>query len=161
VISRHLWIAAAWLVAAAGLAAMGWAGTAPIGDRPAPPSGVGTIVRRGAERWYPGDSLVTTTSARNAFRADRRPAAVAYDPQRVGVIQANAASKPLLLLVGLVAGTMPTAVIEGFPGVEGSRVVRAGDEVSGLRVLRIEAERVVITGMDTTWVLRVREPWRP
>ena len=52
-------------------------------------------------------------------------------------------------------------MVEGIPGVEGSRVLRVGDVVSGLKVKRIEADRVVIVGMDTTWVLKVREPWKP
>jgi hypothetical protein len=63
-------------------------------------------------------------------------------------------------LLGLVTGAEATAVIEGFPGVEGARVVRVGDVVAGLRVKQIASDRVVIVGMDTTWVLKVREPWR-
>lgn len=96
------------------------------------------------------------------FRVDRRPARVAYDPSRGSAPpQASAAvPKPGLALVGLVMGRQPSAVIEGFPGVEGSRVVRTGDMVSGLRVARILADRVIVVGMDTTWVLKVREPWR-
>jgi hypothetical protein len=57
-------------------------------------------------------------------------------------------------------GMSPSAVIEGFPGVEGSRVVRVGDAVAGLRVKTISNGRVVIAGTDTTWVLKVREPWK-
>ena len=57
-------------------------------------------------------------------------------------------------------GASPSAIVEGFPGVEGSRVVRAGDVVGGLQVKNISNGRIVITGMDTTWVLKVREPWQ-
>jgi hypothetical protein len=71
-----------------------------------------------------------------------------------------AAPKPVLALVGLVHGADPTAVVEGFPGVEGGRVVRAGDWVGELRVVGIAADRVRIVGMDTVWVLKVREPWQ-
>jgi hypothetical protein len=99
--------------------------------------------------------------SRDAFRSARRPASVAYDPQRTGApVEVAQAPKPALALVGLVGGADATAVIEGFPGIEGSRVVRVGDVVSGLRVKQIVTDRVVIVGMDTTWVLRVREPWR-
>jgi hypothetical protein len=73
---------------------------------------------------------------------------------------APAPPKPVLSLVGLVSGIEPAAVVEGLPGVEGSRVVRVGDVFAGLRIKQIDSDRVVIVGMDTTWVLRVREPWK-
>jgi hypothetical protein len=72
----------------------------------------------------------------------------------------EAPPKPTLVLVGIVAGLDPTAVIEGFPGIEGSRVVRVGDVVAALRVRSIGPIGVRITGMDTVWTLTVREPWR-
>jgi hypothetical protein len=120
--------------------------------RPPPPSA--------ALRTYPADSLARLTVSRDVFRSTRRPSSIAYDPQRaVAPVENNQVPKPVLALVGIVVGSEPTAVIEGIPGVEGSRVVRAGDVVSGLRVARIAADRVVIVGMDTTWTLKVREPW--
>jgi hypothetical protein len=63
-------------------------------------------------------------------------------------------------LVGIVAGPEPTAVIDGFPGIDGSRVVRIGDVVATLRIRSIGLTGVRITGMDTVWTLTVREPWR-
>jgi hypothetical protein len=68
--------------------------------------------------------------------------------------------KPSLILVGLISGEDATAVLEGLPGIEGSRVLRLGDVVSGLRITRIAENHVVVVGMDTVWVLTVREPWR-
>jgi heme/copper-type cytochrome/quinol oxidase subunit 2 len=38
--------------------------------------------------------------------------------------------------------------------------VRAGDVIGPLAVEKVGSGRVVITGMDTTWVLQVREPWK-
>lgn len=110
---------------------------------------------------YAADSLVRAIVTRDVFRAARRPATVAYDPTRGVVPEAPAPPKPALTLVGLVAGEPPSAVIEGFAGVEGSRVVRPGDVVAGLRVTSIKRDAVTIVGLDTTWVLRVREPWKP
>jgi hypothetical protein len=55
---------------------------------------------------------------------------------------------------------MPLAVVEGLPGVDGSRVMRIGDQVAGLKLRQIGHNRAVIVGMDTTWVLEVREPWK-
>jgi hypothetical protein len=100
--------------------------------------------------------------SRDVFRSARRAAAIGYDPQRAAVpAEGNQVPKAALTLVGLVAGAEPTAIIEGFPGVEGSRVVRPGDQVSGIKVLAIMRDRVRLAGMDTVWVLQVREPWKP
>ena len=104
---------------------------------------------------------VAAIVSRDPFRIGRRPTLPAYDPQRVGEQLATPSPKPALILVGVMNGIEPSAVIEGLPGVEGSRVVRVGDVVAGLKVHRIADGRVVIAGMDTTWVLGVREPWKP
>jgi hypothetical protein len=107
------------------------------------------------------DSLGAAAVARNPFRITRQPAPVAYDPFRPDQQYApSAPPKPMLALVGIVAGESPTAVIEGFPGIEGSRVVRVGDVIGGLKVEGITGHQVRVVGMDTTWVLRVREPWK-
>ena len=114
-------------------------------------------------RAYPADSLGRVLVGRDLFRLGRRAAVVAYDPTRgPGGVEtvANAQPKPSLLLIGLVGGHEPTAVIEGFPGADAARVVRVGDVVAGLRVQSIGRAQVRIVGMDTTWVLKVREPWR-
>lgn len=103
---------------------------------------------------------VAAVVARDPFRIGRRPALVAYDPARLVDQDAAPAPKPVLTLVGLLSGADPSAVVEGFPGVEGSRVVRVGDVVAGLRTKTIDHDKVVIVGTDTTWVLRVREPWK-
>jgi len=84
----------------------------------------------------------------------------AYDPLRLAAQLAPPPPRPVLSLVGVVIGAVPSVVIEGLPGVEGSRVLRVGDVVAGLRVKQISNGRVVIAGMDTTWVLEVREPWK-
>jgi hypothetical protein len=115
-----------------------------------------------SSRPYAADSLARLATSRDVFRSVRRAAAVAYDPQRAAApVEVNQPPKPTLALLGLVAGSEATAVIEGFPGIEGARVVRVGDVVSGLRVKQIASDRVLIAGMDTTWMLRVREPWKP
>jgi hypothetical protein len=51
-----------------------------------------------------------------------------------------------------------TAIVQGFPGTEGVRVVRVGEVVGGLTVRAITRNEVRIAGMDTTWILRVRTP---
>ncbi len=151
----------AWSVAVSGVGAVLWAAVGPVITVQASSAPRLSTPSQAVPRLYPTDSLGRVTVARDLFRSTRRPAALAYDPQRAAA-PADVAQppKPALVLVGLVAGGEATAVIEGIPGIEGSRVMRVGDIVSGLRLERIEADRVVIVGMDTTWVLKVREPWR-
>jgi hypothetical protein len=103
---------------------------------------------------------IATIVSRDPFRIGRRPLLPAYDPLRLAEQLAPSPPKPTLSLVGVLNGIEPSAVIEGLPGVEGSRVVRVGDIVAGLTVKKITNGRVVIAGMDTTWVLEVREPWK-
>ena len=108
------------------------------------------------------DSLRAATVSRDPFRLTRRPAAVIYDPLRLAEQTAPPSPKPVLQLVGIVweGGRDPTALVEGFAGAEGPRVVRVGDVVGGVRVRAIAKEGVRLAGMDTMWVLKVREPWQ-
>ena len=103
---------------------------------------------------------VAAITARDPFRVGRRPALPAYDPLRLAEQLAPPPPRPALLLVGIVDGVNPSAVIEGFPGVDGARVVRVGDVIAGLTIKQVRQGQVVISGMDTTWVLEVREPWK-
>lgn len=100
--------------------------------------------------------------ARDPFRITRRPSSVAYDRTPLVPLPPSALPKPPLVLVGLVwdQGRDPTALVEGFPGVDGARPVRIGERIARWRVNAITSDRVVVSGPDTTWTLRVREPWR-
>ncbi|HWZ28401.1 MAG TPA: hypothetical protein VNX15_07560 [Gemmatimonadales bacterium] len=109
---------------------------------------------------YPADSLRRGAVARDVFRADRRPAAVAYDPSRGAAPLPDGPPKPQLTLTGVVWGEVPEAVIEGLPTASGPRVVRVGDVVGSVTVKRIEQTWVMVVGFDTTWTLTVREPWK-
>ncbi len=108
------------------------------------------------------DSLVGALVERDPFRVTRRPAAVLYDPVRSSQPPIPASARPALALVGIVwdSGKDPTALVEGIPGADGPRPVRQGETIAGLRVKTIKQDRVLITGLDTTWTLMVREPWR-
>jgi hypothetical protein len=108
------------------------------------------------------DSLAAALVARDPFRVTRRPSNVVYDPVRLAQPATPPAPKPALVLVGIVwdSGRDPTALVEGLPGADGPRPVRGGETIAGLRVKTIKPDRVVITGLDTTWTLTVREPWR-
>lgn len=109
---------------------------------------------------YPADSLARAVVARDLFRVDRRPAGVPYDALRGAVPLPDGPPKPQLTLTGVVWGDIPEAVIEGLPTTDGPRVVRLGDLVGGLAIRHVGRGSVVVVGMDTTWTLAVKEPWK-
>ena len=159
---NRIWRAGAWVVAIAGLVAGVAAALVPMGSTgPEIPRPRRHLPVPASREPYPADSFARVAVGRNLFRTTRRPPPTAYDAQAL-VAAANAppTPKPVLALVGIVAGHEPTAVIEGFPGTDGPRVVREGERVAGLRVTRIGRTEVRIAGLDTVWVLHVREPWR-
>ena len=108
------------------------------------------------------DSLAAVVVAYDPFRIGRRPASVAYDPVPVALPATPPPPRPTLVLVGIVwdGGRDPAALVEGLPGSDGPRSVHRGDTIGGLRVTRIVANHVIISGPDTTWTLTVREPWK-
>jgi hypothetical protein len=108
------------------------------------------------------DSIVRHLVVRTPFRAARAPSGAAYDPDHQQARQdaPPVAPKPVLTLSGVVWGSEPLAVVDGFPGVEGSKVVRQGEVVGKVKVKRIERERVYLTGLDTAWILPVRAAWQ-
>ena len=126
-----------------------------------PPASAEAVVSTAVSPLEP-DSLVHLIVARDPFRVTRQPSHVVYDPVRLAQPATPPAPKPALALVGIVwdSGRDPTALVEGLPGADGPRPVRSGEMIAGLRVRTIKPDRVVITGLDTTWTLTVREPWR-
>jgi hypothetical protein len=128
-----------------------------IPERAAPPAQIAAPLLQA----HP-DSLVAAVVGRDPFRVIRRPSNVVYDPGRLAQPATPLSPKPTLVLLGLVwdNGSDPTALVEGLPSVDGPRPVRQGENIAGLRVKSIKPDRVVITGLDTTWTLTVREPWR-
>jgi hypothetical protein len=158
------WAYGAWLVLASGLGAVAWAARTPMSDpslQIAPPNSRARPAV--VAPVYPTDSLGATAVMHDVFRSERRPAAALYDPFRAAAgppPQPGPAPKPALLLEGIVWGAVPEAVLEGIPGADGPRVLRVGEALGGLRVQRIDMRVVVIAGLDTTWTLTLRYPWR-
>jgi hypothetical protein len=149
------------------LAGTGAALWAAIGSLAASPPRRGSSAASAAARsgsTADADSLLADAFRRPMFRPNRRPAAVRFDP--AGAPDGAPAdapppvARPQLSISGIVWGPEPAAIVEGLPGAEGSMVLRRGERSAGVRLARIERDRVVLTGMDTTWTLRVREPWR-
>lgn len=155
--------AGAWLLLASGFGAATWSARVPVVSEDAAPEVRPNAPRAHAVTVYAADSLAAVAATRDLFRSDRRPASVAYDPDQAArslTVSAIAPPKPTLSLDGIVWGSVPEAIVEGLPGVEGARVLRSGDVVAGIRLQRIEPSEVVLIGMDTVWTLTVRVPWR-
>jgi hypothetical protein len=152
-----------WALGASAPLALAWWSTRPLAvertvlvTRPAG-AGTGGLPDRSVT-----DSLLKVALAQAPFRATRRPASRAYDPEAPAAASpspATAPPKPTLVLTGLVLGSEPAAIIEGIPGREGSAVIREGAQEGGIRVRRIRAGDVVLVGLDTSWTLKVRNPW--
>ncbi|MGH7532707.1 MAG: hypothetical protein ACREL4_05390 [Gemmatimonadales bacterium] len=106
------------------------------------------------------DSLLHRIVAVAPFRLARHPAEASYQIGQPGVqSDAPPSTKPALVLSGIITGHHPAALLDGVPGHDGSVLLQFGDTVAGLRLRRVDAASVVITGMDTTWTLTVRQAW--
>lgn len=107
------------------------------------------------------DSLTRLVVQGAVFRERRMRAQVAFDPsQPAGAQPAPAPAgppRPAIQLVGIAWGSKPIALVDGLPGMDGSRAMQRGDTAGGLRLRRISPREVVMTGYDTTWTLRLRE----
>jgi len=96
----------------------------------------------------------------DAFRLDRKPAAVPY--VLAGDSSASVAPlpppvpKPMLTLVGIVGGPPWAALINGIPGHDGTVLVHPRDTVGGLRIRDVSAAAALITGLDTVWHLSTK-----
>lgn len=156
----------AWLAAAVGAGAAGWAVAAPIGPRsvehgPGLPRHEAAATNRSLAV-TPPRALGARVVRGNLFRLGRRPAVRLFDPAGAAddAQTVEPPPRPALTLVGLVEGREDVALIEGLPGIIGARALRVGEGAGGLVVQHIGGGRVVVVGSDTTWVLRVREAWR-
>ncbi len=116
-----------------------------------PPIGAWTALRVRA------DSVAGAIIRRNPFRIHRTAAVIRFDPTPGPVPdQPPPPPRPPLVLTGVVLGADPAALIEGLPGADGSRLLRAGDRHGDYQLRAIGADSVVITAADTTFVLRAR-----
>jgi hypothetical protein len=104
------------------------------------------------------DSLSRSIASRDPFRADRRPSPVSFDPTQPdgGPARPAAAPRPTFVVTGILLGNSPSALIEGFPGMAGTRLINVGERIGDYRLREVTADHAVITGKDTTWVIRVR-----
>ena len=105
--------------------------------------------------------LIVLARRTTPFRLGRKPSSERYGAPPVSVAPLPPpAPKPQLVLSGILWGREPAAIVEGVPGQEAPVVFRQGESIGPFRLIRIEAGKAVIQGMDTTWTLTVREPWK-
>lgn len=109
------------------------------------------------------DSLTVLTTlivGHDAFRLDRKPAAVSYRAARDSAILAPPVAppppKPVLTLVGVVGGPPWAALVNGIPAHDGTTLVRVRDTLGGLRIGGVSRDGVTITGLDTVWHLTTK-----
>jgi hypothetical protein len=132
-----------------------WAGTEQSAGRGGP-------LRRDTVPAAVGRPDLGAIGLRNLFRAARSPTSMHYSevPVRPAPTQVpQRPPKPTIALAGIVGGPIAAVVLEGLPGLEGARVLTAGDSAAGIRVLRITRSLVTLRGFDTVWNLGVRQPW--
>ena len=157
-----LWSVGVWALGVGGVVAVVAAAVGPLGEGGLRSSVVGSrLTVEPPPTAYPAESLASVVVARDPFRATRRSAEVAYDAARLEPIAAQPTPpKPALVLSGIVwsSGREAAAVIAGLPGVDGPRVLRVGEQAVGITVRAISTTEVRLVGLDTTWVLHVRQP---
>lgn len=134
----------------------------PIVPMPAESTDPSGSVNAPATRWN-ADSVQAIATARNPFRSARAPAAVQFDPAAGLVTGAPPAPQPprhAPSLSGIMMGAEPAVLLDGIPGVEGGRLLRAGERAGPFLVRAISHDRVVVQGPDTVWTLRLRSTFQ-
>jgi len=154
---------ALWPLAVAGAAAVARAALVPIGAALPRTTRAARVAAQAGPQAYPADSLAAVVQAGDVFRLGHRPAPVRYDPAPQSVPAPSptpTAARPALLLAGVLLGGEPAAVIEGLPGTDGARVLHVGQVVAHYLLREVSADRAVIVGPDTVWVLTLRRQFR-
>lgn len=137
------------------------AGALRLGPPPAPAGAVGPdapVAPRDSAA-EPADSTVRAAVASAPFRADRTPPEARYRPpseQRTGGGRTDPALDRLRLVGTATRGDGGLAAFE-LDGRE-VRVAEPGEDVEGLRLLRVAPGGATLRGDDTTVVLRVERP---
>lgn len=103
--------------------------------------------------------MVLAVVANDPFRIARRPSDRPYGSPTPPAEATQATVVPSLRLAGVV-GPPWRAMIEGFPGRDGSVVLAVGDTIHAVRVRQIRMDAVLLSSADTTWLLPIKRGWR-
>jgi hypothetical protein len=120
-------------------------------------------VRR-ATAAIPTESLevyLETIAGNDPFRLSNRPADVRFD-SRGDVVAvapvAAVASRPQLVVKGIVGGPPWQAIVDGLPGQPPGTIVAPGTKFDQLVVRTVSRDSVIVQGPDTTWKLTLNRP---
>lgn len=103
------------------------------------------------------DSLARAIAHRNPFRSDRRSSRIAFDPAVVRGAAAAPVATPDPNLIGVVGGGSSfAAVLRGFPGLEGARVLGPGERAGAYTVRAVYDDSAIVAGPDSLLRLRLR-----
>ena len=110
---------------------------------------------------------ITATVVAGPFRADRTAPPRRYRPgqpndgERTPPEVTPPTRIPGYRLLGIAtAGGIKLAVIDGAATMTGSRVYHVRDSLDAYRLIEIGGDSVVVSGEDTTFVLRILRPWK-
>lgn len=101
------------------------------------------------------DSAAAHVIAHDAFRLDRKPAAVAFSTAPVGITAppVPAAAAIRIELQGTIGGPPWRGIISGVPGHDGTVVVSAGDTLGGVSIRRVKRDSITVRVKDSTWTV--------
>lgn len=150
-----------WVLILAGLGAVA---TGLRLTRPQRPAAAKTaVLHRRTVSFVASDSgaLLRLGTRRSLFRAHQRPPNIRFGsiPPAVALSSTPPIPKPALRLTGVLLGDSAVALVEGLPGFDQAVAWGEGQSQGEFRLVLVARNRVTITGMDTTWLLTVREPW--
>lgn len=94
------------------------------------------------------------------FRRDRKFTDARYGmvaTSQAPMVMVSREARPQLVLRGVIGGSTPTALVDGLPGIEGTRGMRVGERIGDLELTGVGRHEARIRGSDTTWVLVMRE----
>jgi hypothetical protein len=148
-----------------GLSAVPWLVQTPAASSP-PRSVDGAVASVSSAR--PAAAALTASAQRiastNPFRLSRQPAVVRLGetvPSEVAMMPAEPPPppRPQLVLAGITGGPPWEALVEGIPGHTGAALLREGEEIAGVRAIRITADSAALRGADTAWTLALKRLW--
>ena len=151
------WVIRALWVGSGGLLAGALFIRPPVQQDQEPPAVASSLPSGEPAAVAPPDSVIEAAVRAAPFRSSRTPARLRFGG-RQSESTLPARQVPQLVLTGLVTGSVQRAVIEGLPGIEGARILGAGDTAGGIRLRTIRNGRVTLSGFDTVWVLSLTEP---
>lgn len=105
------------------------------------------------------DSAAEALIRRDPFRADRLPSRVRFgmdaEPESAPPARENRTPPPLVISGVVMSAASWAALVEGLPGVEGTKLLNQGEQFGRYRLTYVTASYVVVADPDTSWTLKV------